>query len=73
MNKARHEKYSRPPIGRMNFGEWIRCGKYPNAVTMARDLEVTGRTVMALSCRWQYVCGEDGNNFVPKSSPVPSV
>jgi predicted DNA-binding transcriptional regulator YafY len=46
MRKAPQEKYSRPPIGRMKrIDEWIRSGKYPNAVTMGRQLEVTDRTV----------------------------
>ncbi|HNW08042.1 MAG TPA: WYL domain-containing transcriptional regulator [Verrucomicrobiota bacterium] len=40
------EKHSRPPLHRMQrIHEWIRSGKYPNSVTMARDLEVTDRTV----------------------------
>lgn len=46
MKKLSHEKFSRPPIGRMRrIDEWIRGGTHPNAVTMGRDLEVTTRTV----------------------------
>jgi proteasome accessory factor B len=46
MRKSPREKYSRPPIGRIKrIDERIRGGKYPNAVTMARELEVTDRTV----------------------------
>ena len=40
------EKHSRPPFHRMQrIHEWIRGGKYPNSVTMVRDLAVTDRTV----------------------------
>ncbi len=40
------ERYSRPPLDRMRrIHELIKDGKYPNAVTMGRDMEVTDRTV----------------------------
>ena len=40
------ERYSRPPLHRMQrIHEWIKGGKFPNAVSMGKDLEVTDRTV----------------------------
>src|SRR5262249_1009043 len=46
MKKAPREMTTRPPIGRIKrIDEWIRGGKYPNAVTMGRHLEVAERTV----------------------------
>jgi hypothetical protein len=41
MRKGTQERYSRPPWQRMQrIHEWIRGGKFPNAVTMGKDLEV---------------------------------
>lgn len=46
MKKAPREMRSRPPLHRMQrIHEWIKSGKYPNAVGMAEDLEVTDRTI----------------------------
>ena len=46
MKKLLQERYSRPPLDRMRrIHEWIGSGKYPNAVKMGKDLEVTDRTV----------------------------
>ena len=46
MKTALREKYTGPPADRMQrMHEWIKSGKYPNAVTMGKDLEVTDRTV----------------------------
>ncbi len=46
MKTGLQEKHSRPPFHRMQrIHEWIKSGKYPNAVTMGKDLEVTDRTV----------------------------
>lgn len=43
---ALRERYTRPPSDRMRrIHDWISSGKYPNAVTMGMDLEVTARTV----------------------------
>ena len=43
---ALRERYTRPPFHRMQrIHEWISGGKFPNAVTMGKDLEVTDRTV----------------------------
>ena len=46
MKNVLRERYTRPPSDRMRrIHEWIKGGKYPNAVTMGRDLEVVDRTV----------------------------
>ena len=46
MKNMLRERYSRPPLDRMRrIHEWINSGKFPNAVTMGKDLEVTDRTV----------------------------
>jgi hypothetical protein len=46
MKPGLREKYSRPPLDRMRrIHEWISGAKFPNAVTMGKDLEVTDRTV----------------------------
>jgi proteasome accessory factor B len=46
MKNMLRERYSRPPLDRMRrIHEWISSGKFPNAVTMGKDLEVTDRTV----------------------------
>ena len=46
MRNVLRERYTRPPSDRMRrIHEWIKSGKYPNAVTMGKDLEVTDRTV----------------------------
>src|SRR5262249_18293819 len=46
MKNSPREKHSRPPLHRMQrIHEWIKASKYPNAVSMARDLEVTDRTI----------------------------
>src|SRR5689334_10863800 len=46
MKSWQQERYSRPPWQRMQrIHEWIKSGKFPNAVTMGKDLEVTDRTV----------------------------
>jgi predicted DNA-binding transcriptional regulator YafY len=46
MKSGLRERYSRPPWQRMQrIHEWIKASGFPNAVTMARDLEVTDRTV----------------------------
>ena len=47
MKNLSREKHSRPPLDRMRrIHEWINTGKFPNAVRMAQDLEVTKRTVL---------------------------
>ena len=46
MKSMLRESYTRPPSDRMRrIHEWIKTGKYPNAVTIDKDLEVTDRTV----------------------------
>jgi len=46
MKNVLREKYTRPPSDRMRrIHEWIGRGKYPNAETMALELEVSARTV----------------------------
>ena len=46
MKNVLPERYTRPPSDRMRrIHEWIKSGKYPNAVTMGKDLEVVDRTV----------------------------
>jgi predicted DNA-binding transcriptional regulator YafY len=46
MKNLMRERYSRPALDRMRrIHEWISSGKFPNAVTMGKDLEVTDRTV----------------------------
>lgn len=46
MKRTLREKHTRPPADRMRrIHEWIKGGKFPNAVTMGRDLEVSDRTV----------------------------
>ena len=46
MRNVLRERYTRPPSDRMRrIHEWIKSGKYPNAVTMGKDLEVVDRTV----------------------------
>ena len=46
MKNALRERYSRPPLHRMQrIHEWIKGGKFPNAVSMGKDLEVTDRTI----------------------------
>jgi predicted DNA-binding transcriptional regulator YafY len=46
MKNVLRERYTRPPSDRMRrIHEWIKGGKYPNAVTMGKDLEVVDRTV----------------------------
>jgi len=46
MKRVLRERFSRPPLDRMRrIHDWIKAGKFPNAVTMGQDLEVTDRTV----------------------------
>jgi predicted DNA-binding transcriptional regulator YafY len=46
MRNVLRERYTRPPSDRMRrIHEWIKSGKYPNAVTMGKDLEVVDQTV----------------------------
>ena len=46
MKNVLRERYTRPPWQRMQrIHEWIKSEKFPNAVTMGKDLEVTDRTV----------------------------
>lgn len=46
MGKARHDRFSRPPWDRMmRIHEWIKSGRLPNCVGMAKDLGVSLRTV----------------------------
>src|ERR1017187_9144854 len=46
MKNLLRERYTRPPSDRMRrIHEGIKGGKYPNAVTMGKDLEVVDRTV----------------------------
>ena len=46
MKNVLRERHTRPPSDRMRrIHEWIKSGKYPNAVTMGKDLEVVDRTV----------------------------
>jgi predicted DNA-binding transcriptional regulator YafY len=46
MKQPLPEHHTRPPLDRMRrIHDWINSGKRPNAVTMARNLEVTDRTV----------------------------
>jgi hypothetical protein len=60
------EKYTRPPSDRMRrIHEWINSGKYPNAVTMGKDLEVTDRTVKRDISRVSV------RPFLPSGSAVP--
>jgi proteasome accessory factor B len=46
MKNVLQERYARPPFDRMRrIHEWIASGKFPNAVAMGADLEVTDRTI----------------------------
>jgi hypothetical protein len=46
MGRARHDRLSRPPWDRMmRIHEWIKSGRLPNCVGMAKDLGVSLRTV----------------------------
>lgn len=46
MKKSLQERYSRPPMHRMQrIHDWIKSRKYPNAVSMAKELAMTSRTV----------------------------
>jgi proteasome accessory factor B len=46
MANSKDEIYSRPPIERMGrIHELIKQGRYPNSVSLARELEVSERTV----------------------------
>lgn len=39
VKSALRERYSRPPLPRMQrIHEWIKAGKFPNAVGMGKDL-----------------------------------
>jgi hypothetical protein len=44
MRNVLRERHTQPPSDRMHrIHEWINGGKYPNAVTMGKDLEVVVR------------------------------
>ena len=46
MKNELQERYSRPPLHRMQrIHEWIKSGRFPNTVGMGKELEVTDRTV----------------------------
>jgi predicted DNA-binding transcriptional regulator YafY len=47
MPKTQDQLYTRPPLDRMmQIHEQIKAGKYPNCVKMARELEVSKRTII---------------------------
>jgi hypothetical protein len=46
MKNVLREGYSQPPLDRTRrIHEWSNTRKFPDAVTMGKDLEVTDRTV----------------------------
>jgi predicted DNA-binding transcriptional regulator YafY len=47
MPRVRNVLYSRPPLARMlQIHDWLQREKYPNCNTMAREIEVSSRTIM---------------------------
>lgn len=63
-----NDRVGRPALQRMfRIHEWIQAGKYPNCFTMARELEVSHKTVFRdiafMRDRMNYPIAYDGKRF----------